>query len=390
MYLSHVMKNYFFILLIMNLVFSKAKESKYIDNKLLLSQLTIIDEYKDYTFGLRLGSNDPTEDSFFIQNITLLNQNGIFFAVFDGHGGDKLSKYANLLLYPYFLEAFNTNKFVQDLNQRIIISLNQSFDRIETEFLKISFNKISNKTNFMYSYVGSCAIASIVINKKIFVANLGDSKARLFYLDENKNTSLIYRFKKLSKVFNIRKSEEQKRMRKAFPKDRDIIKCYRHNACYVKGALQPTRSLGDFSLKYLFFDIRDLKNINLYDKYNKNFNGPYISSIPDIQVFDLEQNYKYLIMGSDGLWDVAKSRDISQLITKYTNQNNSNKFWKNKNYNDIEKISYGLIHSSLIKYSKEMKKGSDYKYILETPFGEERRNMHDDITIITCDLSKYI
>ena len=138
MYLSHVMKNYFFILLIMNLVFSKAKESKYIDNKLLLSQLTIIDEYKDYTFGLRLGSNDPTEDSFFIQNITLLNQNGIFFAVFDGHGGDKLSKYANLLLYPYFLEAFNTNKFVQDLNQRIIISLNQSFDRIETEFLKIS------------------------------------------------------------------------------------------------------------------------------------------------------------------------------------------------------------------------------------------------------------
>jgi len=376
----------------MNLVFSKNKESKYIDNKLLLSQLTIIDDYKDYTFGLRLGSNDPIEDSFFIQNITLLNQNGIFFAVFDGHGGDKLSKYSNLLLYPYFLEAFNTNKFIQDLNQRIIISLNQSFDRIETEFLKISFNKIRNKTNFMYSYVGSCAIASIVINKKIFVANLGDSKARLFYLDENKNknTSLIYSVKKLSKVFNIRKSEEQKRMRKAFPKERDIIKCYRRNACYVKGALQPTRSLGDFSLKYLFFDIRDLKNINLYDQYKKNFNGPYISSVPDIQVFDLEQSYKYLIMGSDGLWDVAKSRDIRQLITKYTNQNNSNKFWKNKKYNDIEKISYGLMHSSLIKYSKEMKKGSDYKYILETPFGEERRNMHDDITIITCDLSKYI
>ena len=37
-----------------------------------------------------------------------------------------------------------------------------------------------------------------------------------------------------------------------------------------------------------------------------------------------------------------------------------------------------------------MKKGSDYKFILETPFGHERRNMHDDITIITCDLSKYI
>ena len=384
---NYFMKIYFFLLLIMNLDFSKNKEPKYIDNKLLLSQLTIIDEYKDSTFGLRLGSNDPTEDYFFIQNITLLNQEGIFFAIFDGHGGDKLSNYANLLLYPYFLEAFNTNKFVQDINQRIIISLNQSFDRIETEFLKISFNKIIDRTNLMYAYVGSCALASIVINKKIFVANLGDSKARLFYLDENKNN---YSVKKLSKVFNIRKNEEQKRMRKAFPKDRDIVKCYRHNACYVKGSLQPTKSLGDYSLKYLFFNIRDLKNINLYDEYKKKFNGPYISSVPDIQVFDLEENFKYLIMGSDGLWDVLKSRDISQLINKYTNQNDNNKFWRNKKYNDVEKIGYGLMHSTLVNYSKEMKKDSDYRFILETPFGDERRNMHDDITIITCDLSKYI
>jgi len=388
---NHFMKIYFFLLLIMNLDFSKNKEPKYIDNKLLLSQLTIIDEYKDSTFGLRLGSNDPTEDYFFIQNITLLNQEGIFFAIFDGHGGDKLSNYANLLLYPYFLEAFNTNKFVQDINQRIIISLNQSFDRIETEFLKISFNKIIDRTNLMYAYVGSCALASIVINKKIFVANLGDSKARLFYLDENKeNTSLIYSIKKLSKVFNIRKNEEQKRMRKAFPKDRDIVKCYRHNACYVKGSLQPTKSLGDYSLKYLFFNLRDLKNINLYDEYKKKFNGPYISSVPDIQVFDLEENFKYLIMGSDGLWDVLKSRDISQLINKYTNPNDNNNFWRNKKYNDVEKIGYGLMHSTLVNYSKEMKKDSDYRFILETPFGDERRNMHDDITIITCDLSKYI
>mgnify|MGYP002626147389 CR=1 FL=1 len=393
MYLNLIIKNYFFLLLIMNLTFSKNKEPKYIDNELLLSQLTIIDEYKDSTFGLRLGSNDPIEDSFFIQNITLLNQDGIFFAVFDGHGGEKLSNYANLLLYPYFLEAFNTNKFVQDLNQRIIISLNQSFDRIEYEFLKISFNKIRNRTNYIYSFVGSCALASIVINKKIFVANLGDSKARLFYVDENdnknNNTFLIYNFKKLSKVFNIRKSEEQKRMREEFPKDRDIIKCYRKNACYVKGALQPTKTLGDFSLKYYFFGLRNIRNMNLYDEYKKHFNGPYISSIPDIQVFDLEKNYKYLILGSDGLWDVIKSRDISQLITKYTNKNNNNKFWRNKKYNDIEKISYGLIHSTLINYSKEMKKDSDYNFILETPCGEERRNMHDDITIITCDLSNF-
>ena len=31
------------------------------------------------------------EDTFFIQNITLLNYEGIFLSIFDGHGGDKLS-----------------------------------------------------------------------------------------------------------------------------------------------------------------------------------------------------------------------------------------------------------------------------------------------------------
>ena len=344
----------------------------------LLSQMNIIDDYNDLAFGAQLGANSPCEDAFFIQNITLLNYEGIFLSVFDGHGGDKLSKYANLLLYPYFLESFNLNKFEPNLNRRIILSLKQAYERIEHEFLKIAFNERLNH-NYLYSQVGTCAISAIIINKKIFVANLGDSKARLFYISnkriKNKNDVEEIKVKKLSKVFNIRKKSEQIAYRAKFPKDKDIIQCYDHKACYVKGALQPTRTLGDYSLKYLYFNLNDISDNSLYEKYQKYFNGPYISSVPDIQILDIKNNFKYLIMGTDGLWDVVKSREIASII--------------NTKYDDAKNITYELMNLAMIKYSLENNMNGNYLDILKTPNGRERRNMHDDITIITCDLRKY-
>ena len=40
-------------------------------------------------------------------------------------------------------------------------------------------------------------------------------------------------------------------------------------------------------------------------------------------------------------------------------------------------------------YSMENNMNGDYTYILRTPRGRGRRIKHDDITIITCDLSKF-
>ena len=284
--------NIFFILILINSLYFIFSGNNITISKELLSQLTIINKYKDFAFGAQLGSNNPCEDTFFIQNITLLNTSGIFFSIFDGHGGDKLSQYANLLLYPYFLEAFNTNKFIINFNERIIISLKQAYNRIEQEFLKIAFNE-KLKNNFEFSRVGACALTVIIINKKIFVANLGDSKARLFYLShkyiKKKNETEELKVKKISKVFNIRKKEEQIKYRQKFPKDKDIIRCYNEKSCYVKGQLQPTKTLGDYTLKYLYFNLNNINDDSLYEKYQKYFNGPYISSIPDIQVIDIKK-----------------------------------------------------------------------------------------------------
>jgi len=46
----------------------------------------------------------------------------------------------------------------------------------------------------------------------------------------------------------------------------------------------------------------------------KNFNGPYITHKPDIKTFELQKNDRFLILGSDGLWDEVHRDEIKSLI----------------------------------------------------------------------------
>ncbi len=48
----------------------------------------------------------------------------------------------------------------------------------------------------------------------------------------------------------------------------------------------------------------------------ENFKGPYISHVPEIKVFELDRNDRYLILSSDGMWDELKNDDVIILIHK--------------------------------------------------------------------------
>ena len=91
---------------------------------------------------------------------------------------------------------------------------------------------------------------------------------------------------------------EQARLIKEFPAEPDIFIC--KSACYVKGRLQPTRSFGDFYLKFKEYNFTKLKT----------FTGPYITSDPLITHFELKDDHKNLILGTDGLWDEMDAKVI--------------------------------------------------------------------------------
>lgn len=137
-----------------------------------------------------------------------------------------------------------------------------------------------------YQRVGACALAAVITTQHITIANAGDCEGVILGGEK-----II----KTNERLNAGEPSEQERLRKLFPNEDDIVKCIKNtNYCYVKGRLQPTRSLGDFYLKHSDYNFTNLGI----------FTGPYITHKPQIKSFKFTPRLgKTLILASDGLWD---------------------------------------------------------------------------------------
>lgn len=83
----------------------------------------------------------------------------------------------------------------------------------------------------------------------------------------------------------------------------------------MKNSLQPTRSFGDLRLKHPEFNNPEGKGSEYgYPRRIAEFKGPYIISEPEISVFDISPEDRFLVMGSDGLWDELNQRDIARIV----------------------------------------------------------------------------
>jgi len=93
-------------------------------------------------------------------------------------------------------------------------------------------------------------------------------------------------------------------------------------SCYVKNLLQPTRSFGDFRLKHE--DLATSSGITSGNSSpSKAFTGPYITHKPDIKVLEVDGGSdRYLVMGSDGLWDEVTKDDVARVVATHPNDKN--------------------------------------------------------------------
>lgn len=119
----------------------------------------------------------------------------------------------------------------------------------------------------------------------------------------------------MSKTFNANKIYEQERLKIEFKGEKDIVRCRQGDpkACYVKGGLMPTRSFGDLRLKKQEFNHHSYSPDLGYRKPIPEFTGPYISHVPDIQVFELKKNDEWFVLASDGLWDEISRKKAAEL-----------------------------------------------------------------------------
>ena len=182
------------------------------------------------------------------------------------------------------------------------------------------------------------------------------------------------KYTEINRFLNADNPEQQKRLKLQYPDESDIFVCKRPNStsCYVKGRLQPTRSIGDLRLKLAQFN--NPKNYNRQYEFQpplKNFTGNYIQAEPYVKVFQLNKKQKWVVLASDGLWDELGCQEVAQTCKS----------------TPVQQLGGKLINMCLQKAAKDNNK--TVQQIKAIPQGK-KRNIHDDITIVVMDLTEQV
>ena len=241
------------------------------------------------------GKRDAMEDAHqVIQDLTAFaNRFGgkklSYFAVFDGHTGDKVATYAATRLHlNLILDRFFSSNIEE--------ALRNAFAKTDKEFLATERND------------GSTAIVAVIEGNMLYIANLGDSRAVL-----EKNGEVEF----ATEDHKPNHPKEKARIEAAG----GFVKNGR-----VSGRLAVSRAFGDKTYKILGGKIK----------------APLVSNVPTISRKQLTPQNKFLILASDGLWDVMTNQEAVDLVHK-----------KLKQHQNPQKASKALVTRALKEGSKD-------------------------------------
>ena len=105
-----------------------------------------------------------------------------FFAIYDGHAGNKCCEFLKNNLHNYILESnFFPDDPIKAIEQGFNICEKKFIESIQIKNKNTNINKFRNKNNNFSDYSGSCAIIILIINDICYTINLGDSRALYSY-----------------------------------------------------------------------------------------------------------------------------------------------------------------------------------------------------------------
>lgn len=235
------------------------------------------------------------------------NKNIGLFCIFDGHGGKETSSFLVEKL-PEVIES----------NIRKIGTLKET--KLIEDALIASFEEVDSIIGKSYWGEDSGSTASVILTIKyaskivIYSANIGDSRSAYFNITKNEVNRLTYDHK----ATDLTEMQIVKANNGLIYNDR------------VEGQLAITRAFGDFNLK------------------NKK---KLISSTPYIKRLEIENSLtikdSFIVMASDGVWDVLSDEDVFNLCKN--NSEDSNIIAEQILYNSLENDSTDNISVIVIR-----------------------------------------
>uniref|UniRef100_A0A1B6CKV2 PPM-type phosphatase domain-containing protein n=1 Tax=Clastoptera arizonana TaxID=38151 RepID=A0A1B6CKV2_9HEMI len=298
-----------------------------------------------------------------LKKYKIFSQNtGVLIGVFDGHGGaacaqvvaKRLYNYITVSLLPPDLLKKYLNSLEQNLNDmKLFENINDKYDFVEElkgmydgsfkkfvkelssknqdfhmkevlenaflqldkhlsdEALKKSNNKVNLKT-LSVGMSGAVACVAHIDGPHLHVASLGDCQAVIGVL----NDSETWTAKKVSVEHNTDNQGEVERILNEHPNNEKdtVLKMER-----LLGQLAPLRAFGDFRYKWSRRDLTDVVVPHLGEQAlaPNYYTPPYLTAKPDIIHHRLTPRDRFLVIASDGLWDLISPLQAVRLVGEH-------------------------------------------------------------------------
>ena len=197
-----------------------------------------------------------------------------FFAIFDGHNGDKS---ATFLKENFHINLIKHEEIIKEPKKAIL----DTFNLMEKKLLEINSQQL-NKS-------GSCVIILFNKKKELYIANLGNSRA-IISIENSKEINQISN----DHILTIEKEKDRIKQfgGKIFPKNNGT------KFFIIPGNLEVTRSLGDIESKL------------------KKFSGiPFmISHLPDLYKINNIEKIDFIVLTSSGALEKLNNADFAKII----------------------------------------------------------------------------
>jgi len=208
-----------------------------------------------------MGKRGYMEDYHIVKHNLFGDKDLHLFGVYDGHGGDGAAKFVSAAL-PELLKPIRQSKDPKAV-------LKQAHYLLNREFL--------NSAEFAEDVSGTTACTVLISGRKMYVANAGDSMAVLC-----RGTEAI--------ALNKMHLASDEKEREDIESRGGFVKLTKDGKLRTAGVVQVSRAIGDRKI------------------------ARYLTSEPEIYEYLLKPGDEFLVVATDGLWDVLSPQRTVDIL----------------------------------------------------------------------------
>ncbi|CAJ2632939.1 unnamed protein product [Trifolium pratense] len=159
--------------------------------------------------------------------------------------------------------------------------------------------------------VGSSCLFCIVWRGRLYIANVGDSRAVMGYLDPFNR----FNIRQLVEDHNARNCNRhiKKELEKLHPKDPTTV-TYNFDAWRVRGISEISSCIRNAYLKRAPFTLTSSFRVPQSELAPSDFSQPLLSAEPAISSRVLNDVDKFIIFGSGGLWKLLSNWQAAEIV----------------------------------------------------------------------------